>query len=334
MNAPSDDKRDDDKTLDEYLQRESAVSQQYRNIESHDVPPALDSAVLAQAKEVLTKEILTREALMKKASRKPAWTRWSAPIALAASLVLGIAVVLELGVDEKVSLPAVQLERTAAPATAVDASAVEAIDQVTEQPLADKRADTSLSAPKLDAPAAPSSSDRMFKRSESPVRADAQKREATPAPQAAAESDNALARSEPPAPQLAAAPPPVAQLKEQIITTAARRAVAPAREAEERRRDPQFSANSGFAGVSGEVAPYATTATRQTSGPAPAVVNRPQQVQPLTQSSRLQPVPWLEQIRALRRDGKVLEADEQWRQFSEAYPDYEVAADDRARPKP
>ena len=56
----------DDKALDEYLQRDSAVSQQYRTLDADDVPPALDSAVMAQA----------REAVIKKSNPRPKWSRW------------------------------------------------------------------------------------------------------------------------------------------------------------------------------------------------------------------------------------------------------------------
>jgi hypothetical protein len=49
---------------------------------------------------------------------------------------------------------------------------------------------------------------------------------------------------------------------------------------------------------------------------------------------RLPPEAWLQQIRELRRAGKTLEADEQWRQFSASYPEFEVSESDPARPAP
>jgi hypothetical protein len=47
---------------------------------------------------------------------------------------------------------------------------------------------------------------------------------------------------------------------------------------------------------------------------------------------RLEPQVWLEKIRRLRQEGKILEADEQWREFVATYPDYEVEKTDSARP--
>jgi hypothetical protein len=46
------------------------------------------------------------------------------------------------------------------------------------------------------------------------------------------------------------------------------------------------------------------------------------------------PAKWLEEIRELRRAGKVVEADRGWLRFREAYPDFPVASDDLARKKP
>jgi hypothetical protein len=43
------------------------------------------------------------------------------------------------------------------------------------------------------------------------------------------------------------------------------------------------------------------------------------------------PAVWLENIRQLRRDGKVLQADREWMRFRKVFPDYPVADDDVAR---
>lgn len=317
IDRSDDDPTPADKSFGEYLQRDSDVSQHYRHIDSDDVPPALDSAVLAQA----------QQALLKKTSRQPVWMRWSAPVALAASAVLGIAIVLEIGVEEKVALPAPKMEQMTTSDSAADATVAEAIEQVTEQPALKTNAETPLSAPAPAAPgAAPpaAASDRMFKRSE-PARVDERAREASPRVQAAPELDSAVSRA---VSTTASAEAPVApEMKEESVSAVADRAAAMVRE-EEARRAQQFAANSGFSQASGQAAP-APTAVRQTTMPRP-VVNMPQAIP----APRLAPTAWLEQIRGLRRDGKVLEADEQWRQFSEAYPDFQVAVDDLARPKP
>ena len=45
------------------------------------------------------------------------------------------------------------------------------------------------------------------------------------------------------------------------------------------------------------------------------------------------PEQWLRHIRELRADGKQREADREWRNFIEAYPNYEVGEADAARPR-
>ena len=46
------------------------------------------------------------------------------------------------------------------------------------------------------------------------------------------------------------------------------------------------------------------------------------------------PEEWLEEIRELRRKGRIADADREWQHFSEAYPDFPVADDDLARKQP
>jgi hypothetical protein len=44
------------------------------------------------------------------------------------------------------------------------------------------------------------------------------------------------------------------------------------------------------------------------------------------------PEAWLQEIRDLRKAGKVADADREWREFKTAYVEFEVAPDDFARP--
>jgi hypothetical protein len=294
----------DDKTFDEYLNRDSAVSQHYRNLDADHVPPALDSAVLAQASEALS---------AKTTKKRSAWTRWSAPLALAATIVLGVAIVLEIGVDEKVAMPSAQVEMTAAEAPANDAATSAAIDQVTEEPR------LFAEQPKLDAPA-PAAPMQAHERTE-PVAKEA-KREAPITGNVAETPTELLAQD-------AVAPPPPAaspSMDERITVTSM-----PTAELEERavesRRDQAISARSSAAPARA-MTQMQTASTPDVS--AGAVIN-PQQA---PAAPRLEPQVWLEQIRTLRREGKVLEADEQWRQFAAAYPAFAVTRDDLARPKP
>ena len=46
------------------------------------------------------------------------------------------------------------------------------------------------------------------------------------------------------------------------------------------------------------------------------------------------PERWLEDIRKLRVEGNIAEADNQWREFRKTFPDYTVSDDDAARPRP
>lgn len=46
------------------------------------------------------------------------------------------------------------------------------------------------------------------------------------------------------------------------------------------------------------------------------------------------PAKWLEEIRDLRRAGKAVDADREWKLFREAFPDFRVADDDLARKQP
>ena len=76
----------DIKALDEYLKGGSDISQRYRELGREDVPPELDRRVLAEARAAVASG---------GAARSRSWLRWSAPVALAASVVLVVAVVIE-----------------------------------------------------------------------------------------------------------------------------------------------------------------------------------------------------------------------------------------------
>jgi hypothetical protein len=295
----------DDKALDEYLQRDSAVSQHYRNLDADAVPPALDSAVLAQASEALRGS---------NTKRKSAWTRWSAPLALAATVVLGVAIVLEIGVDERIAVPSAQVEVTAGEVPARDAATSAAIEQVTEEPRlfsVKPDAPAPAAAPVSPEPAAPPRQAR--ERTES--MGNEAKREAI-SQQRVEEPVELLTQD--------LAPPPAttvsAPMEEDTTVTSSPSAELEKRAFESRRDQPitARAANQRAMSSPAEVS-------------ASAIVNRPQSA---PAAPRLNPEAWLEQIRALRREGKVLEADGEWRQFVSAYPDFVVKADDLARPKP
>ena len=53
-----------------------------------------------------------------------------------------------------------------------------------------------------------------------------------------------------------------------------------------------------------------------------------------TDTEQSDPELWLEEIRDLRRAGKVADADREWQEFRKSFPDFRVADDDIARKKP
>jgi hypothetical protein len=106
---------DDDKAFDEYLQRGSAVSKQYRAIEEESVPSELDANILAKAASEVNAD---------RHKRTSVWRRWSVPVALAASTVLAISIVLES--DLRHEVPAVSYStQTSAPPSSPEAQARE-----------------------------------------------------------------------------------------------------------------------------------------------------------------------------------------------------------------
>lgn len=268
-----------DKLLDEYLRGESPVSQRYRELEAENVPPQLDAAVLAQA-----------HAAVAQRKRKPSWVRWGAPLALAASAVMAVAIVLEVGVQDEVRLPAPRLEQPVSAERAQEARVVEEISpdvpaeaqRVLDVPLPQAQLGApppvEIAEPKKAEPAAPAFVP--------------QPTAGTPAP-AQAEQDSAVAKSA----------------------------------ADERARERASSA-----------APNEAEAVPARPGATPAISRRASYstvtAAPAQEAPRLSAEEWLERIRALRREGKVLEADEQWREFVKTYPDVVVSETDSARPAP
>src|SRR5690606_31048023 len=77
----------DEQQLDEYLKGDSSVSRQYRELPGAEVPAELDRIVLRQA----------ADAVQTLSTGRPAWMRWKAPLAVAASAVLVLSIVIETG---------------------------------------------------------------------------------------------------------------------------------------------------------------------------------------------------------------------------------------------
>jgi hypothetical protein len=308
-----------DKFLDEYLRRESPVSQHYRELEADAVPPELDAAVLAQA----------RAAVEKPKVGKPRWTQWAAPLAIAASAVMAVAVVLDIGVQEEVRLPAPLTETTVEPpATAPQVQ--EAPAAAPDEPVAAAPPPMPQAAP-MPAPASAPAEDIRAQREraeramqaeraaraavQSDRAASARRLESGRVSQAEAEAQRKAAvesvvvsSSRPP--QQAMGELPVVVLAEPAENQSLAVQVAP----------PKLDVPSDASGADSPVTAAAERPAAATAAFAPAA------------PPHLEPQEWLERIRRLRQEGKVLEADEQWREFVAAYPDYEVEKTDPARP--
>ncbi|HKQ13276.1 MAG TPA: hypothetical protein VJT80_07555 [Steroidobacteraceae bacterium] len=320
----------DIKALDEYLKGGSDISQRYRELGREDVPPELDRRVLDEA----------RVAVAKGGGRSRSWLRWGAPVALAASVVLAVTIVIESGPQNDTSYltqPAAadkvrpDQEQLARERQLVERKLLEQAeqakleDQVAQQPPESKR-DNQKPAFAPEPPAAPASapaapppavlakkeSERSNAAAPEEVRADAQT------------LSGLTATSPSPAPQVASEQPAFAGA---VATAPARKEAAPA--------EADYSSDDlSSVSVTGTRArrPAGRTAgPRGTiSGSALSSESRPAADEDVDHSD---PAKWLVEIRELRRAGKVDEADRAWLQFREAFPTFPVADDDIARKK-
>lgn len=310
----------DIKALDEYLKRDSEISQRYRELGRDEVPPELDRRVLAAAREAVASD---------SAKRSRSWVRWSAPVALAASVVLVVTVVLERGVqDEAVLLPQSvddvrQVPSRAAGEVARDDQAANAADgakvaeELSRQP--GFVAEPAVAPPPPVAPHA--------------VTAEAlAKAEAEPERPGTTYSVSPL----PDITEMQGAPtaiqtvPPVAPTPAPVAQISARKSVEEASEAEKK-----DTADVSEIAVTGS---RARRATGRTVGPRDTISSgsfrSERQIAPDEQRERSDPQAWLEDIRELRRAGKTAEADREWQLFRGSFPDFRVADDDIARQQP
>lgn len=73
----------DQQAWERYLAREGEVADAYRRLEAESVSPDLDAAVLAKARDAV--------------QPRKSWLRWGGPVALAASVLLAVTLVIESG---------------------------------------------------------------------------------------------------------------------------------------------------------------------------------------------------------------------------------------------
>jgi hypothetical protein len=292
MTEPTD--KIDEQQLDEYLKGDSSVSRHYRQLPGADVPPSLDRLVLRQAEEAV------------KRPSRPAWMRWTAPLAVAATAVLVVSIVVETGLKNEtlVSAPVMQEKRAAAPEAPIETKMIE---ESADMP----------PPPKLEVPPAPP-----------PV--------AAPAPAAAPPTEQVARARQPVASEAAGAVPPEPAPAPQANSAAfVADAERQKQSLEEAARAQELSASQrAMRGEQDEVAGPRDTVEK----PEPKAVlsySRPISASAdsmaTLQKTYADPEAWLKDIRQLRKDNKQEEADREWRRFVATFPDYEVAETDAAR---
>lgn len=307
MNRPT-----DDKDFDEYLGRQTEVSQRYRGLEVDDVPAHLDHAVLAQARAAVA---AGSDELSRVRRSRSKLMQWGVPTALAASALLVVSIVINSGTQHEITpVSAPMPAPTVPPATAAEHTAKPAAAQP------EPAEDVVMIAPPRDAvtefsPLARQSVQPQQKKAVAP---------AAPLPEPAF----GLQEVQPPAVPAAAPPPPAAvaraDAEAELSAKRADATAAAANEAAKARRAEEVIIVSGH--------------RRQE-----AIQDSPSPVAVFTQSDdrieqpplyRLTPEAWLEHIRELRREGKTEEADKEWKAFVEKHPGHVVSETDLARGKP
>lgn len=106
--------RDEDQAFDEYLNRGSRLSSRYRELEMDEVPAEVDARVLADA----------QRAVRAKPGAAARWRRWAPPVAIAASAVLAISVVLDGSVQREAAMVAPAQDASAPAAEQVQADSI------------------------------------------------------------------------------------------------------------------------------------------------------------------------------------------------------------------
>ena len=313
----------DDKAFDEYVERASSVSRHYRELPAGEMPPALDERVLREARAAVSKKPTL-------ASKSRALARWSVPLALAASVVLVVTVIRDTDMQKRAA-PSVEELPSAPP----------------EQYEADRDA---TAAP----PAAP-----LAGALDAPPSTAAPKPQFVPEPKREAESvvvsGNRIAGT----PEDAALPVEVVSSDRLVaqpkLADVAPQAPAPAaavdsaaveKRTQELRRDARAEASGGAIASNSTVVEEAVVtgtlrqrAVQTGAGPRGTVT-------PALSSSRAaaadaqatpaweaDPRAWLEHIRELRKQNAGAAADREWKRFVDAYPEFEVAENDAARPR-
>jgi hypothetical protein len=312
MSEPIDKDLPDEQQLDDYMKGGSNVSQQYRQLHHAEVPADLDRLVLNQAHDAVKS---TRPA------KSRTWMRWTAPLALAASAVLVVSIVIESGVRDGevlMSAPASAPAQVAAPMEAKreaadsDAAGNAAIEMRMPEPApAAARANR---APQVAPPKA---------------EVVVQDKAYSPPQLPSAEFANEIPVPPPAAPSLAE-PDRSRSIKSDAPAVAndAQPSVSRAVDVSAFKEAEQAIARQGVTStaIQQSAAVPAAAPAREVAADAVAEEEKSQALQQYSD-----PELWLRDIRQLRRENQKEQADKEWRRFRVQFPDYVIDEGDTAR---
>lgn len=281
----------DDKAFEEYLKRGTPVSQHYQALEADETPSDLDRQILARAEEAVRSPAT---------SKRRAWQRWSIPVALAASAVLAVSIVIESGQHESAL--------TRAPSYSEPALEVAPAPRELEERAIEPSAEAPAPQP-VPAPNAADEADVLRER------------------HAQARREQVERRSEL---QAVAVPPPPEALAKRIEPEAESGVAADSRAKKAFSDAAAQTASRGPARPVpvAPVPPLEAERPAATAAPARAVRGFASETQSI--DAHTDPEAWLREIRELRAAGKSEEADREWKAFRESFPDHVVAEDDPA----
>lgn len=302
--------RDDDPQFNEYLKRDSALSQHYKEITQDAVPPALDQKILMQAREAVSDgKVLTHPSW---------WVKWNKPLALAATLMLAFTVIYRVGhqsIDQLAMAPASPLPHDRI-ATPVNAPAIAAT------PL--QESDAGNAQPKLSI-----EGERLAKQRAAP--ATSGRTEAS----ALGDSGPERKRESPPVvgvPPSAKPPMPITLAEAPSPAMPAENSVASKAVGSADKRDATVVVDSIAAEEIGQVADRNVGESMQRI-PGIKIERLATKGEKRKENANSDPEVQLQHIRELRQQGKSKQADKAWQQFRADFPDYIVADDDEARSK-
>jgi hypothetical protein len=288
MTEPTD-KPLDDRQLDEYLKGDSSVSRQYRQLPGAEVPASLDRLVLRQAQDAV------------KRPTRPAWMRWTAPLAVAASAVLVVSIVIETGLKEQTLVSAPTAQRS--------------IEREAIKEQADAAPPAQVAAPPPAVAEVPAPAPQSLARDRSSA--------APIAPTFAPERKELSADEAAGAvPQKQVAKAAAQRENDALIANAERQK----KVLEEAAREQELSASQRAARNKQVEAPE-PKAVLSYSRPISATADNTATIE----RNYTDPEAWLKDIRQLRKDNKQDQADREWHRFRASFPNYEVAETDAAR---